>query len=101
MHSLVCGFLLVGSLGAAFPAPLATSVDDNLKFSSGAIVSVDATSRTAVVKTAAGPVTFDLKQAKVMGADKQPRKLEDLTVGQQVNVYFHISNGAVVQEIDL
>lgn len=100
LHALVCSLLLSGALPAPFPPPAATSLDEGLKFSTGTIVSVDVTARTAVLKTAAGPATFDLKQVTVIGPDKQPRTLSDLAVGQHVSIYFHIGNGAVAQEID-
>lgn len=100
LPSLVCSFLLAAAPGAPFPPPSTTPVDDGLKFSLGTIVSVDVTARTAVLKTAAGPATFDLKQVRVIGPDKQPRTVNDLAVGQHVSVYFHIGNGAVAQEID-
>jgi hypothetical protein len=100
MHSLLCALLLAAAPGVPFPPPLATPLDENLKFSGGTIVSIDAPSHTMLVKTTAGPVRFDVQQAKVVGPDKQPRTIQDLAVAQQVSIYFHLANGAVVQEID-
>ena len=102
MHTLICNLLLIATLGAApFPAPSASPMEEDLKFSTGQVVSVDVTASKAVIKTPAGPVTFDLSQAKLIGADKKPITLTALPAGQQVSIYFHIGHGAVAVEVDL
>lgn len=103
MHLLICKLLLTTALtaGPAFPLPLAIGFDDAMKFSTGTLASVDPRAATAVVTTQAGPLTVILTGGKLLASNGRPLALIDLRPGQRVNVYFHISDGAVVDELDV
>ena len=95
-------FLLSAALATtSFTPPVNAVVDENMKFATGPVLSLDLSGQKMVVKCAAGPVTFDIRQARVFGPDKTARVAANLATGQDVNIYYHVSNGAIVDEIDL
>ena len=93
--------LVITAATTSFTVPTAVTVDENLKFSAGTLASLEASNSSAVVTTAAGPVKFLLKDARIFGGDQKPVAFKDLAVGQKVNVYFNVADGAQVRELDI
>ncbi len=98
---LTAVFLSLASASASFPPPTVVALDDNLKFSSGPLASINTTDKTLVQTTPAGPVTFQVAQAQVIGPNKQAMSLSGLRPGQQLRIYFRVAQGAIALEIDV
>lgn len=98
---LTAVFLSLATASASFPPPTVVALDDNLKFSSGPLASINGSEKTLVQTTPAGPVTFHVGQAQVIGPNKQAVSISSLRPGQQLRVYFRVAQGANALEIDV
>ncbi len=88
---------------AQFPSPQRVAVTQGMKCDWGSVVSVKpAAHSTLVVKTVAGPVTYQLSpDTLVLGVDKEPRDIVALKPETRVRIYYILDNGPQVAEIDL
>ncbi len=96
--------VLVALLGGLpYPQPRLTPYSDRLKCDYGKVLSVDAAKGERSVMTSAGAVHYRAG-ADVQVFDKAGNPVggtNRLVVGQKVRVYYVVSDGAIVSEINL
>ncbi len=86
-----------------FQAPHHIPITASLKCDWGSVVQVDAQAGRLLIQTPIGVVTFIVAAGEsVWGADGNiATTVGALRVGQPIRVYFHVQDGARVDEVDV
>ena len=77
-------------------------VTESLKCDRATVVQVMTATSELVGMTAAGPVTYKIAAAQLLGADGRPLgSPTSLKPGQKTRVYYTLGDGAIASEVDL
>ena len=103
MNAIVLMLVLGQASGLPFPAPRHITATATTRFDAGTVAQVDAANGRLFTNSTIGVITYLVSPNEtVWGADGSASgTVASLRPGQSVRVYFHVSDGARVEEIDL